>query len=174
MCYVQNKTKRVSFTYRRHLSRFATDVAERTFRHTNVIVSIALRYSEILTDEKNSAYNTSISSLDRKCKQIGAYFYHHRQAERLPHWMMVLKEGLQPILLEWAFCPNFCKGGGMRAAGLERFKREGDVSVISQRGDKHAAYRRSYRCKIASDRRWSQALLLLLVKKSLEHDEALA
>lgn len=62
----------------------------------------------------------------------------------------------------------------MRAAGLERFKREGDVSVISQRGDKHAAYRRSYRCKMASDRRWSQALLLLLVKKSLEHDEALA
>lgn len=50
--------------------------------------------------------------------------------------MMVLKEGLQPILLEWAFCPNFCKGGGgMEAAGLERFKREGDVSVISQRGD---------------------------------------
>lgn len=62
----------------------------------------------------------------------------------------------------------------MRAAGLERFKREGDVSVISQRGDKHAAYRRSYQCKMASDRRWSQALLLLLVKKSLEHDEALA
>lgn len=117
MSYVQNKTKRVSFTYRRHLSRFATDVAERTFRHTNVIVSIALGYSEILSDEKNSAYNTSISCLDRKCKQIGAYFYHHRQAERLPHWMMVLKEGLQPILLEWAFCPNFCKGGGDESCG---------------------------------------------------------